>query len=130
MLEPGRNIPSWVKRCFKKSFLALKNGTFQVTLWISKKHSVWLAITFFFFCSSFFLLLKLSLLFPLSVACVEHLFSKIKLIKICLRSQLGETTLGSLLQTSTESMIGFDDDQYEYFVDELKCLNSQMRVKL
>ena len=24
------NIPSWAQHCFKKSFLALKNGTFQV----------------------------------------------------------------------------------------------------
>ena len=42
-------------------------------------------------------LLKLSLMFPLSVACVKHLFSKMKLIKTRLRNQLGETTLDSLL---------------------------------
>ena len=29
-LERGCNIPSWVQRYFKKSFLALKNDTFQV----------------------------------------------------------------------------------------------------
>ena len=67
---------------------------------------------------------------PLGVACVEHLFSKMKLIKTCLRSELGETTLGILLQISTVSMIGFDNDKYEYFVDKLKHLNLQMRMKL
>ena len=41
-------------------------------------------------------LLKLSLIFRLSVAYVECLFSKMKLIKTCLRNQLVETTLGSL----------------------------------
>ena len=56
-------------------------------------------------------LLKLSLMFPLSAACVEHLFSKIKLIEAPLRNQLGETTLDSLLRISTESSNGFDDDK-------------------
>ena len=41
-------------------------------------------------------LLKLSLMFCLSVACVECLFSKMKLVKTCLRNQLVETTLDSL----------------------------------
>ena len=75
-------------------------------------------------------LLKLSLMFPLSVACVEHLFSKMKLIKTRLRNQLGETTLDSLLRISTESLTGFIDDEYKYFVDELKRLNLHMKIKL
>ena len=75
-------------------------------------------------------LLKLSLMFPLSVACVECLFSKMKLIKTRVRNQLGETTLGSLLRLSFESLTGFGDDEYKYFVDELKCLNPQMRINL
>ena len=70
-------------------------------------------------------LLKLSLMFPLSVACVEHL-----------RNQLDETTLDSqlftvrLLSISTESSTGFDDNKYKCFVDELKHLNLHMRIKL
>ena len=56
-------------------------------------------------------LLKLSLMFLLSVTCVEHLFSKMKLIEALLRNQLGETTLDSLLRISTESSNGFDDDK-------------------
>ena len=75
-------------------------------------------------------LLKFSLMFPLSVACVEHLFCKMKLIKTCLRNQLGETTLDSLLRISTESPTGFNDDEYKYFVDELKRLNLHMKIKL
>ena len=67
-------------------------------------------------------LLKLSLMFPLRVACAKHLFSKMKLIKTCLRNQLGETNLDSLLWISTESPTGFKDDEYKYFVDEMKCL--------
>ena len=56
-------------------------------------------------------------MFPLSVACVERLFYKMKLIKTRLRNQLGETTLDNLLRISTESPTGYDDDEYEYFVD-------------
>ena len=67
---------------------------------------------------------------PLDIACVTRLSSEVRLIKTYLRNQLGETTLGSLLQTSTESTIGFDDDEYEYFVHKLKRLNLQMRMKL
>ena len=52
--------------------------------------------------------------------CVEHLFSKMKLRKTNLRNHPGETTLDSLLQISTESPTGFDDDEYKYFVVELK----------
>ena len=66
-------------------------------------------------------------MFPFNIACVEHLFSKMKPIKTRLRNQLGETTLDSQLQISTESLTGFDDDEYKYFVDEVKRL---MRIKL
>ena len=129
--EPGINIPSWVKCCFKKSFSALKNRTFQVTSKLSKKCAVRYGnYNFLFFCSSFFLLFKSSLIFPLSVACVYCFSSKMKLMKTCLRNQLGETTLRGLLQTSTESTIGFDHNEYEYFAHKLKRLNSQMRMKL
>ena len=81
----------------------------------------WVSATFYFL---------VTWLFPLSITCVEHLFSMMKLIKTRLRKQLGETTLDSLLQISTEYPTGFDNDEYEYFVDELKRLNPQMRTKL
>ena len=75
-------------------------------------------------------LLKLSLMFPPSVACIEHFFPKMKLIKTRLGKQLGEANLDNLLQISTEFLTGFDDDEYKYFVDELKRLNPHMRIKL
>ena len=51
--EQDCNIPSWAQRCFKKSFLALKNHTFQVkskTTKIFNKASHY--SSFSFFCSS------------------------------------------------------------------------------
>ena len=66
---------------------------------------------------------------PLSVACVERLFSKMKLIKTRLRNQLGQTTLDSLLRISTESPDAFQDDEFEFFANELKRLNPNMRMK-
>lgn len=75
-------------------------------------------------------LLKLSLMFPLSVACVERLFSKMKLIKTRLRNQLGQTSLDSLLRISTESPSKFQEDEYEHFVDELRRLNPNLRINL
>ena len=69
-------------------------------------------------------------MFPLSVACVERLISKMKLMKTRLRNQLGETTLDSLLRISAGTPTGFDDDKCKYYVDELKRLNPQIRIKL
>ena len=63
------------------------------------------------------------LLFPLSTACVERLFSKMKLIKTRLRNNLSQSTLENLLFTATEAREDFHDDQYEQFVNELKSLN-------
>ena len=73
-------------------------------------------------------LLKLSLIFPLSVACVESLFSKMKLIKTCLQNQLGQFSLDSLLCISTEALEKFQDDEYKFFVDELKQLNPNLSL--
>ena len=74
-------------------------------------------------------LLFLLLLFPLSVACVERFFSKMKLVKTRLRNQLSQVTLENLLFIATESRKdGFDDKIYEYFVDELCCRNPKMRM--
>ena len=70
------------------------------------------------------------LLFPLSTACVERLFSKMKLIKTCLRNHLSQSTLKNLLFTATEAPKDFHDDHYEHFVNELKRINPKMRIKL
>ena len=75
-------------------------------------------------------LLELSILFPLSVACVERLFSKMKLIKTRLRNQLSQVSLESLLRISTEAPDNFADEEYDFFVDELKRLNPKMRTDL
>ena len=48
------------------------------------------------------------LLFLLSTACVERLFSKMKLIKTCLRN-LSQSTLENLLLIATEAPKDFHD---------------------
>ena len=56
-------------------------------------------------------LLYLLNIFPISVACVERLFSKMKLIKTCLRNKLAQVKLDQLLHIGTESPHnGFDDN--------------------
>ena len=76
------------------------------------------------------LLLELSLFFPLSVACVERVFSKIKLIKRRLRNKLSQVSLDSLICISAEAPDEFSDTEYEFFVDEFKRLNPKMRIDL
>ena len=75
-------------------------------------------------------LLELSIMFPLSVSCIERLFSKMKLIKTHLRNQLSQTSLDSLLRISTEKPTKFSENEYKHFVDTLKKLNPKMRLKL
>ena len=76
-------------------------------------------------------LFYLLMVFPLSAACVERLFSKLKLVKNRLRNQLSQTTLESLLMIATESpKDGFDDIVLESFVDELKIKNPKIKIKL
>ena len=75
-------------------------------------------------------LLELSIMFPLSVSCIERLFLRMKLIKTCLKNQLSQTSLDSLLRISTEKPTKFSNDEYEHFVDTLKKLNPKMRLKL
>ena len=48
-------------------------------------------------------LLYLLMNFPLSVACMECIFSKLKFAKTRLKNQLSQTTLESLLRITTES---------------------------
>ena len=72
------------------------------------------------------LLLELLFLFPLSVACVERVFSKMKLIKTRLRNKLLQVSLDPLIRISTEAPYEFSDTEYEFSVDELKRLNPKM----
>ena len=66
-------------------------------------------------------------MFPLSVACVESWFSKIKLIKTRLRNQLAQTNLNNLLGILTEAPINFQDDMNTLLI---KSQNPSMRTKL
>jgi len=76
-------------------------------------------------------LLHLLMIFPLSAACVERLFSKMKLLKTRLRNQLSQTSLESILRISTEAPIdGFSDSDYEHFVNELKKSNPRIKLTL
>ena len=71
------------------------------------------------------------MIFPLSAACVERLFSKMKIMKNRLRNSLSNATLESLLLIARESpKAGFEDDVLEQFVDELKKRNPNMRLKI
>ena len=71
------------------------------------------------------------MIFPLSAACVERLFSKMKIVKNRLRNSLSNATLESLLLIATESQkAGFEDDVLEQFVDELKKRNPNMSLKI
>ena len=73
-------------------------------------------------------LLHLMLIFPLSTACVERFFSKMKLVKTRLRNQLSQVNLENLLFIATEApKTGFTDSKYDFFVNELKK-NSKMRM--
>ena len=69
------------------------------------------------------------LLFPLSTACIGRLFSKMKLIKTRLRNNLSQSTLENLLFIATEAQEDFHDDHYKHFVNDLKRLNPNVRIK-
>ena len=69
-------------------------------------------------------LLELSIMFPLSVFCIERLFSKVKLIKTHLRNQLSQTSLDSLLHISTGKAAKFSKNEYKHFVDTLKKIEA------
>ena len=61
----------------------------------------------------------------------ERLFSKLQLVRYCLRNQSSQTTLESLLMFARESpKDGFDEIIFERFVDELKIKHPKMRIKL
>ena len=71
------------------------------------------------------------LLFPVSVAHIERLFFKMKLIKTRLRSQLSQVHLDQLLRIATESpKESFSDNTYEEFVNEIKKRNPKLRIDI
>ena len=67
-------------------------------------------------------------IFPLSAACVERLFWRMRLIRKCLRNQLSEVRLDQLLRIGTESPN--NDNVYEYFFYKLQKRNPNMRIEL
>ena len=75
-------------------------------------------------------LLELLLLLLLSIACVERVFSKMKLIKTGLHNKLSQVSLDYLIHISTEAPDEFSDAEYEFLVDKLKRLNSKMIIDL
>ena len=76
-------------------------------------------------------LLHLLLIFLISIACIEPLLSRMKLVKTRLRNQMKQATLDSLLHIATETPSdGFNDEDFDFFVDELKWLNPNMQLKL
>ena len=74
-------------------------------------------------------LLELSIMFPLSVSCVERLFSRMKLVKTRLRNQFTQVSLESILRISTESPSNISDEVYKFF-DELKRLNPKLKINI
>ena len=62
-------------------------------------------------------LLELLLLFPLSVASVERVLSKMKLIKTRLRNKLPQVSLDSLIRISTEAPDEFSNTKYEFLMN-------------
>ena len=76
-------------------------------------------------------MLCLLLIFPINIACVECLFSQMRLVKTRLRNQLKQTTLDSLLCIATKSPLnGITDGDFSHFVNELKWLDPNMRLKI
>ena len=66
-------------------------------------------------------------LFPISVACVERLFSKMKLIKTRLQNELSQVHSDQLLRIAIESpKKSFSDSTYEEFVNEIKKKNPKL----
>ena len=63
-------------------------------------------------------------------SCIQRFFSKMKLMKISLLTQLKQTNLENWLQISTDSPKDFNDPVFQHFVDELKHCNSDMRMDL
>ena len=64
-------------------------------------------------------LLEMLMVFPLSAAVVERLFSRLKLVKTRLRNLLKTEKLSKLLMIGKESTATLNDDQLERILDIL-----------
>ena len=87
----------------------------------------------------FYILCTVVLLFPIkyffsctstsSLSYVQRFFSKRNLVKTYFRTQSKQTNLENKLNISTESPKEvFNDTVFQYFVDELKHCNLDMRM--
>ena len=76
-------------------------------------------------------LLHLLLIFPISITCIERLFSQMKLVKTRLQYQLRQTTLDSLFRVATKSPLdSFTNGDFDHFVNKLQRLNPNMKLKI
>ena len=111
------NVQELIKK--RKSYTPLK-------LWDDLKHNNNVKEIY----SNCIYLLHLLLIFPNCIACMEHLFSRNKLVKTSLCSQLKQTTLDSLLGMATELPLnGFTNGNFDHFVDELMQLKPKHEVE-
>ena len=70
-------------------------------------------------------------LYPLSVACIERVFMKMKLIKTCLPNHLAQVQFDQLSRIASESSKeGYHDRIYKNFVEALKGANLKMRIEI
>ena len=66
-----------------------------------------------------------------SFLCIQSFFSKMKLVKTSLHTQLNQANLENKLHISTEGPTeGFNDSVFQHYLDELKRCNSNMRIEL
>ena len=65
-----------------------------------------------------------------SLSCVQRLFSKMKLVKTSLHTQLKHTNLENRFNISAENPKGFNDIAFQHSVDELKHCNPYIGMDL
>ena len=68
--------------------------------------------------------------FPISAACVKRLFLKMKLLKTCLRSKLGQVKLDQLLRIKMDPPEEEFDNRIYKYLDELRKQNPKIRIKI
>ena len=101
----------------------------------SKRHlnGVLAFILFFYILCTSFLLHKIlfSRMSTSGLSCIQSSFSKMKLVKTLVRTELKRTNLENRLCTSTETpKERFDDTVFQHLLDELNHCNSDVRIDL